>query len=106
MKPTEDPLTESQLQDLERRGRQALTDASALAGLVASGCLDPELFRPLVAKQLRPIHTGDGSFLVVAVDARGEVRQGPYGPMTATEVATELKKEEAFAEIGWKPRLR
>lgn len=104
MKPTEEALRPEDVAALEKNARNMLIDAHALSGLIASGCRDPFLFLPLAAKQLKAIHLGAGEFRVVAADEKGEIRQGPRGPLDGSDVARELKQEPGFFEIGWRPR--
>jgi hypothetical protein len=55
-------------------------------------------------RELRAVHVGEGEIRVLAVDGSGNVRIGPRGAMTASDLAHELKQQEAFREIGWTPR--
>ena len=57
-----------------------------------------------MTKGLRCIHTGEGEFGVFAIDEKGEIRQGGSGPMTAAELANEIRQDPGFHDIGWKPR--
>jgi len=99
---TEDRPTSEQVDAMEARARAMLTQAHALSGLIESGCRAPVLFLPLVAKELRCVHVGDGDFRVLAVDSKGEPRTGPRGPMGSLDVAREVRAKDGFRRIGWK----
>ena len=96
--------TREQVAALDRQARERLVEVQALVGLVESGCLEPSLFAPQMTPGLRCVHVGDGEFSVFAVNEQGEIRQGCNGPMTARELANELKQDPGFHDIGWKPR--
>lgn len=96
-------MTPKQAREAEIRSRQMMVDAQALAGLIEAGATQPERVLGLMRKNLRAIHTGDGDLLVVAVDDAGNPRLGPMGPMTPTELAEEMRGQEAWWELAWKP---
>lgn len=89
----EDPLSNSELAAADAQSREALVRAEALAALAAEGCVYPTLFLPGVAEELAAIHVGDGILRVFAVDGKGEVRNGPRGPETVTDVVSRWQSE-------------
>jgi len=97
----EEPMTLEQIAKAEADARKMLVEGHALAGLIEAECQEPTLFLPLITKGLRCVHTGDGDLRVLSVDERGEIRNGPRGPMSATDLARELASDEGFREIGW-----
>lgn len=95
----EEAPTAEQVAELDRMARAALVRAAAMAALVEADCRHPELFAPVLVRELRCIHVGEGEFGVVAVDEKGEPRAGARGPMTPAEAAAELRRDPGFNDI-------
>ncbi len=88
----------------EAQARAALVQAAALDAVAQAGCHGPEseLFAGAVQRHLRCVHVGDGRLAVLAVDADGEPRTGPRGPMSAGDVLAELLRDNP----GWRRLFR
>ena len=91
MKPNEEAPSASETAAADAAARAALVSADALAAITAVGLSHAaRLLEPHVTARLAAVHTGDGNYRVVGVDAHGEPRAGARGPMSATEIVREL----------------
>ena len=106
MQPTEEAIRPEEATESEARIRAMLLEASAVAALVESGCHSPSYFLPLMTRELRVVHQGEGEFTVLATDKQGQIREGPQGYLTPLDLAHELSKDPGFHDIGWKTRIK
>jgi hypothetical protein len=101
-KPVEDPVTEAEVRAIDQAGREALVRAAATSALGEVSCRCVELIALHVIPHLKAVNVGQGSpMLVVAVDAKGNIRPGVKGPMTATELVRELRRDKEINAVGW-----
>ena len=102
MNATEEARSPEEVAELDRVSRERLIEGEVLAVLGKSGCRYPELFKLHLIPSLATIAPGMGDPVrVLAVDASGDVRQGPTGPMGVEDLLAELRPDPTHDDIGW-----
>lgn len=89
----QEPLNPAAAATADKLARVALVEIEARSALIARGCLATNLLLPTLAVQLGAVNCGDethAQLRVYAIDAKGDVRTGPRGPMSARDALDRL----------------
>ncbi|MEX2281799.1 MAG: hypothetical protein WEE89_04905 [Gemmatimonadota bacterium] len=76
---------------LESTLKGKLVEAEAARALNVSGCSSISLFLPSLMVQLAAFDIDENEVRVCAVDAQGNARTGPRGPVSADEVVGQMR---------------